>query len=166
MFIFGHAGVSSLAAYLMKRRIHNIDYRYVALGSMLSDIIDKPLGLIILKDVLYNGRLIGHTLLFAFALTVISFTKNSMKLKMLSLGIWLHLLFDAMFLYPKTLLWPVFGNFRSLDYHPNFILQLVSNPLAYVPEAVGMSFLLYVFFRHGHYRKYSLIKFLKTGKLE
>ena len=85
MFIFGHAGVSSLAAYLMKRRIHNIDYRYVALGSMLSDIIDKPLGLIILKDVLYNGRLIGHTLLFAFALTIISFTKKSMKLKMLSL---------------------------------------------------------------------------------
>ncbi|MBI2173563.1 MAG: metal-dependent hydrolase [Candidatus Aenigmarchaeota archaeon] len=152
--------------HFLRSRVKNIDYRLLLLGSMLPDIIDKPLGLVVLKDILYSGRLVAHTLLFASLLTLLAFGRKSMKLKLLSVGIWLHLLFDMMFLYPRTLLWPGLGNFMPLDYHADFMAQLVSNPYVYVPEIVGFMFLLYVFFRHGLYRKANLLGFLRTGKLE
>jgi len=41
-----------------------LDYRLLMLGSMLPDIIDKPLGLWLLVDVFSNGRIFAHSLLF------------------------------------------------------------------------------------------------------
>ena len=166
MFILGHIGFSFAALYGLKRRVKDIDYRLLLLGSMLPDIIDKPLGLVVLKDILYNGRLVAHTLLFASLVTLLAFGGKSMKLKLLSMGIWLHLLFDMMFLYPRTLLWPGLGNFMPLDYHADFMAQLVSNPYTYLSEAAGLAFLSYIFFRHRLYRKGVFLEFLKTGRLE
>jgi len=41
-----------------------IDYRLVLIASMLPDIIDKPLGGVILKESIGNGRIYAHTFLF------------------------------------------------------------------------------------------------------
>jgi hypothetical protein len=41
-----------------------IDYRLVLIASILPDIIDKPLGGVILKESVGNGRIYAHTFLF------------------------------------------------------------------------------------------------------
>ncbi len=165
MFILGHIGFSFAALYWLKRRAKDMDYRLLLLGSMLPDIIDKPLGLVAFADTVYNGRIIAHTAVFAFVITVISIRMKSAKLKMLSMGIWLHLLLDFMFLYPATLLWPLFGGFKPLAYHPDFTAELVSNPFVYTTEAIGLAFLLHIFAKHGLYKRENFMRFIKTGKL-
>ncbi|MBI2580068.1 MAG: metal-dependent hydrolase [Candidatus Aenigmarchaeota archaeon] len=164
MFIFGHIGLSFAALYVLGRKIKNIDYRFLILGSLLPDIIDKPLGLVVFADTLYNGRIIAHTAVFALAVSVLSL--RARKLRMLSAGIWLHLLMDFMFLYPETLLWPAFGGFRPLDYRPDFVVQLISNPYTYAGEIAGFSFLMYIFVKYRLYRRENFMRFVRTGKLE
>ena len=45
-----------------------IDYRLVAAGTNLPDLIDKPLGIYLLGRQLGSGRIYGHTLLFGLSL--------------------------------------------------------------------------------------------------
>ena len=50
------------------RDAHPIDYRLVAAGAILPDLIDKPLGIYLLRRQLGSGRIYGHTLLFGLVL--------------------------------------------------------------------------------------------------
>ena len=86
-----------------------IDYRLILLGSMLPDIIDKPLGIWLLD----TGRSIGHTLVFGSVLVAAGFTlyawRCSTGLLGLSFASVIHLVLDQMWLAPRTLLWPAYG---------------------------------------------------------
>ena len=125
MLILGHLGCTLAAtqageaAYkkISGRRFRAagrlIDYRVLALGSMMPDIIDKPLTLILLPDV-FEGvtRTIGHSLLFPLLLFVIwrlvSGSRRNFLLP-LAIGSAVHLVLDGMFTHPGTLLWPFMG---------------------------------------------------------
>jgi membrane-bound metal-dependent hydrolase YbcI (DUF457 family) len=165
MLVFGHIGISFAVLYTLKSRIKCIDYRYLIAGSMISDIIDKPIGLMLLRDILYNGRLIAHTAFFAFMVTLFAYYRKSISLKLVSLGIWLHLLFDFMFTQPETLLWPLFGNFKPIGYRPDFIAQAVADPFVYASEVVGFAFLAFIFVKYRLYKKDKLVAFIRSGKL-
>ena len=122
MFVFGHVGLTTGLIYLMSRGRFSVDYRYVIFGSLLSDIIDKPLGNILLYNVLNNGRIIGHSLAFVLLLTIIGiYRKNILNV---AFGVWVHLLLDNMWLNPVTLFWPLLGNFQHADFS---FLELASN---------------------------------------
>ena len=54
----------------IKGRIGSIDYRIVLLGSLLPDIIDKPLWLFVGSHISFSGRGYAHTLLFSLALFI------------------------------------------------------------------------------------------------
>jgi hypothetical protein len=69
MFIFGHIGVTlgvffGLGIFLPRLKTI-IDPKYLVIGALLPDLIDKPLGRVIFASTIANGRIIGHTLLFA-----------------------------------------------------------------------------------------------------
>jgi hypothetical protein len=49
------------------------DYRFVLVGSMLPDIIDKPLGQLVLRNLMSNGRIFSHTLLFLLLICLAGF---------------------------------------------------------------------------------------------
>ena len=105
MLIFGHLGLTIGVAWLIKRVFNlKVDYKLVALGSLLPDIIDKPLGMIILP--LNNGRIIAHTILFNVILLLICLKYNK---QWLVFGSFLHLIEDEMWKDIKTLFWPLFG---------------------------------------------------------
>src|SRR5665647_1657031 len=75
MLLFGHIGVTfgvffGLAFFIPQLRTI-IDPTYLVIGSLLPDLIDKPLGLIIFPSTIANGRMIAHTLLFSFTLFLI-----------------------------------------------------------------------------------------------
>lgn len=48
-----------------------VDIRTLLIGSLLPDIIDKPLGHLLFREALSNGRTYGHTLLFLLLISTI-----------------------------------------------------------------------------------------------
>ena len=91
-----------------------IDYRFVALGALLPDLIDKPLGRFILKDFFDdNGHVIGHTLLFGLVLVVLgvllAVRSSDVRLLCLGIGDLTHLAVDPVTHAPQILFWPLLG---------------------------------------------------------
>jgi len=146
MLLFGHIGITLGSFYIISRLTkHDFDYRFVLIGSLLPDILDKLVGRVALP--LGSGRLFGHTLLFVLVLALISLWKR--KALTLSLASALHLAEDEMWEQPKILLWPIFGNFPTSDPIPLYqyiltILKEYTSSLSYtfISEVVGLMIIL------------------------
>jgi hypothetical protein len=179
VFLFGHVGLTwggVLAAEETSRRLPGlgrrspIDYRFVILGSMLPDVIDKPLGIYIVGGGLSNGRIFAHTLLFVGLLLVASLlTRASFRpaLVFTALGAGVHLLLDRMWEEPHTLLWPLLGwGFERVNvsgWSGQMLEQLFSDPYTYFSEVVGAAVvlvLLAVLIRRG-----GLHDFMLAGRM-
>ncbi len=66
--IFWHVG-GTIAIFRYVFRDPKVDVRFLALGALLPDLIDKPLGTILLPDAFNSSsQVIGHTLLFSIVL--------------------------------------------------------------------------------------------------
>lgn len=177
MLILAHVGITlaaakSLEKIMARRGISNLlDYRLVLVGSMLPDIIDKPLGGLILRETLGNGRIYSHTLVFVLLLlgTGIFFWYKFRRPGFLVLagGSIVHHILDGMWLYPETFLWPAYGwGFPKGD--PEGWLQLwlgnlLTDPWVYVPEVVGGIIICY--FAIGLFRQVGVKEFIRTGKV-
>ncbi|HIH93659.1 TPA: metal-dependent hydrolase [Methanosarcina acetivorans] len=117
MLLFGHLGVTlgiffGLGIFIPRLRTI-IDPRYLAIGAILPDLIEKPIGEIIFASTFSSGRIIGHTLLFSLLLFMIGLYiyQRNRDIRGLSLtaGSFLHLFEDQMWFDPQTFLWPLFG---------------------------------------------------------
>jgi hypothetical protein len=105
-----------------------------ALGSVLPDILDKPLGHIFLHGTLDNGRLYAHSLLFlgviCLAGVLLWKRRGSYLLLALAAGVLLHQLADTMYLDQIAWLWPLFGPFQPESFPDYFgqsiIIELTS----------------------------------------
>lgn len=91
-----------------------IDYRLVALGSLLPDLVDKALGRYLLRDRLDgNDHTLGHTFLFNLAILLpgLAIVARRGDPRLLSVGIaaFTHLLVDPVIRAPRTIFWPLFG---------------------------------------------------------
>jgi inner membrane protein len=118
----------------------------ILFGSMLPDIIDKPLGHYLMGDFFgYNGRIIAHTLLFALVILILGLFIYIWRKSILGLLVWygvlMHLILDSMWKNPRTLLWPALGwhfarseEYDFLHYIFNFLLN---DPSAFIPEIIG-----------------------------
>ena len=148
----------------------NLDLRWLVVGSILSDIIDKPLMLLGPDNVIGSGRAIAHSLAFIIALLLAGLmARKSARVVLLTLltGSLGHLALDGMWQVPHTLLWPLLGwDFQHIDVGPlasHLLRALTTKPLAYVPEAVGfaisVAFGLRLLFRN------TIRSFLMTGKV-
>ena len=125
----------------------HLDIRILLIGSLLPDIIDKPLGYIILRSTLSNGRIFCHTALFLIVITIagICLYKRLKRnwLLVLSFGTFTHLIFDQMWLCPHTLFWPLYGwsfpraDSSTLLFIKNVLIELFSSPVTYIPEIIG-----------------------------
>ncbi|HSV42344.1 MAG TPA: metal-dependent hydrolase [Methanomassiliicoccales archaeon] len=95
-----------------------------AVGALLPDIIDKPIGHLILHDSLDNGRLFGHTIVFLILLIMVGYVlrhrREGLPLLVLAGGVLLHHLADSMFLDLTTWSWPLLGPLASETYADYF----------------------------------------------
>ena len=64
-----NGSVTHRPSWLTYLSIH-IDIRVLLIGSLLPDIIDKPVGLLFFSETLSNGRIFCHTLLFFILMTI------------------------------------------------------------------------------------------------
>lgn len=126
-----------------------IDFRLALVGSMLPDMIDKPLGIYIFTGTLSNGRIYAHTLLFFLVLLLIGLFRyirsGGIGVLVLAMCSGFHLVLDQMWAQPRTLLWPLLGlSFPTGDMEnwlEHIVHALVVEPSVYVPELVGLSIL-------------------------
>ena len=148
----------------------SIDYRMVLLGSLLPDIVDKPLAFWLLPELVnHNTRGIGHTLVFNVGLLVIALLLLQLVrsywpliFALASLG---HLLLDQMWQVPRKLLWPFYGwslppGTTTLD---EWINSLLSIKWLNLPEAVGG--LVLIWFAIQVYRQRAVLQFLRMGTI-
>ena len=148
-------------------QLGSIDYRMVFLGSLLPDILDKPLWLFAFGDIFPSGRDYGHTflfnlLLFICGLIVIKYKKS--WLLIISLSSIIHLILDRMWNNPVSLWWPLLGPFCRVEtagWLRNIIHAVSSDPGTYVPEVIGLIIILLMGYRLM-VRK-GILNFIRSG---
>ncbi|MFC2051628.1 metal-dependent hydrolase [Chloroflexota bacterium] len=149
-----------------------IDIRLLVIASLLPDIIDKPVGIYFLKEVISNVRIICHTLIFLILITAVGFylykRHSQTSLLGVSFGVFTHLVFDQMWLAPRTLFWPIYGitsdKSGTTDWIINMLHALMTNPQVYIPELVGIALLAW--FTLALMQKRAVFCFLKYGQVK
>jgi len=124
MFPLGHVGIGT---QIVPPRIREqLRWRWLVLGCVLPDVVDKPLylGAMLLRragedhlDLLRGSRLFGHTLFFLALLVVAAAFLRSAPLRAVSWGVATHLVLDLVpdfaagffFQFRTWLFWPLFG---------------------------------------------------------
>jgi inner membrane protein len=198
MLLFGHVGITfgaTLAADTVGRRLagtkklpsgsplkwlhertaslsQRVDLRVLALSSLLPDVIDKPVGLLLFPGYFGTGRLYAHALLFPLALGLAGAwlyrSRRTPHLLVLAYGSFMHLLLDAMWRAPVTLLWPLLGpleqGHEAGDWLARLMQTLLTNPAAYVSEIAGAILLAPLIW--AVFRKAGFLRFLRTGRVD
>ncbi len=111
----------------------------IAIGAMLPDLIDKPLGHLFLQGSLDYGRIYAHSLLFLGVLAITAAVlwkgRSSLLLAAVALGVGTHLVLDAMWDIPISLFWPLLGPFQAghfPDYFAHSLIVEVTSPLEWM----------------------------------
>ncbi|MCT8338148.1 metal-dependent hydrolase [Methanoculleus sp. Afa-1] len=107
---------------------------FAALGAILPDLLDKPVGHLLLAGSLNSGRLFGHGLLFLTLLAVAGIAlyrrRESFALLAVAAGALSHQILDAMWAMPLTWYFPLLGPYQPYeftDYFGGAILAEVSS---------------------------------------
>lgn len=180
MIFFGHLGLTTAVVKTCEVKFHKdkkpndkfpIDYRVVLAGSILPDIIDKPIGAGLFRNTFHNSRIFAHTLLFSLLLVMtglyILYKHRNNNILLLGICSSVHLVLDSMWLYPSILFWPYFGWKFPVRPEGNWvesdILRLLSDPRYYLPELIGFIIMAYYFIRLV--RSKQIKDFASKGKL-
>lgn len=153
MLVFCHLFVGAAIGLALTRATG--DRRLVVAGlfaGILPDLIDKPLGHLLLASTLDNGRLVAHSLAFLFVLLV----AVSMLLRgrrpwlalVIALGVLSHQLLDAMWRDPPAWYFPLLGPFVPGHYPDYFLSGLAAelgSPSEWLFGAATLALVLAVF---------------------
>jgi inner membrane protein len=188
MIFFGHIGITlgaaTLAAQAFSRQESGetrkkswftaltsyLDIRLLIIGSILPDLIDKPIGQIFFRAEFHNGRIFAHTLLFLLILAAIGFylyKRYGQKwMLILAAGVFMHQLLDFMWQTPGTFFWPLLG-FKFARYEldgwfANIFKALLESPFTFYSEVIG--FIIFIWFIVWVSLKNKLGNFLLHGK--
>lgn len=148
-----------------------MDIRLLLIGSLLPDIIDKPVGIFFFREAISSGRIFCHTLLFLFLVTMAGVylyrSQGRTHLFAVSLGILTHLIFDQMWRNPHTLFWPflglIFDRADVSEWLIGMYNALLTDPETYLTELAGAIILVWFAITLVLQRK--ALHFLKSGKI-
>jgi len=139
MYLLAHAMAGVLIGLILAAIVR--DRRVVmlgALGGVLPDLIDKPLGHIILAETVGYGRLYFHGLtivtLIAIAGLFIYYHRRSIGLLVLAAGMLSHQILDGMWLRPAGWLWPFLGPIPLLRTPDDFLWGALMRELSQPSE--------------------------------
>lgn len=150
-----HVALSSVAVWVVFRD-PRIDFRFVAVGSLLPLLVDAPIG----------ERSVGHTLLLAAGVLVLVVAVTAgrrparARLVMLPVGMLLHLVLDGAFGDQETFWWPVLGTELDGD------ALLPSAAVLALREGVGLLAAGWFVRRFGLADARRRRDFLRAGRIE
>jgi hypothetical protein len=140
MFIFAHIFAGSVFGLVLGKFLR--DTRIIPIcivSSILSDLIDKPLGYILFPDVLGPSRTYFHALLAVMVITALALLawrfRSSMLLLLVAMTVLLHQLIDGMWHEPVTWLYPLLGPFQpyhDINYFKTYFWLEISSPSEWV----------------------------------
>ena len=170
--LFWHAG-GTIWLFRWIFKDPSVDVRFLTVGALLPDLIDKPVGTLIAPDAFGASRLWGHTLLFSVVVMtlVMLMTRRGPARKpwmALSIGVYFHLILDAMWASRETFLWPFLGwEFTPgpADYWVGFLGRLFDSPTAIAGEVAGLAYLVFLWRRCALGDRHHRTAFLRTGVL-
>lgn len=167
MLLYHVAGALLLFRYIF--RDPKVDVRFLVLGALLPNLIDKPLGTIFAPDFFGADRLVGHSLLFATLLMVVTLLatrrgRRRRALMAVAIGSFLHLVLDGMWTSTETFLWPLFGTNFEPGMQPFWSAELFT-PLAIVQELGAALYLWYLWKRTNLADPNVRQEFRATGRL-
>lgn len=152
---------------VMKQCVGEIDYRIVLAGSLLPDIIDKPLWLFTATAIFPSGRAYAHTLLFnlvIFICGLVLLRYGKSLLLILSAGSFIHIVLDRIWDSPVILFWPLLGPLpeeETVGWPVAILKALFSSPEVYVSELLGLAVILLLGYRLV--MRKGIMRFLKRG---
>ena len=133
-----------------------MDLRFLAVGAIVSDLIDLPLG-IAFWNTFETPRLFAHSLVIpAVAMVVILLvTQRGDRRKrwmLVAVGMLVHLALDGMWRNPETLWWPFLGwefSGSGFETFGAYVADLVTDPVMWAGEVVGLAYLAMLWRRAG-----------------
>jgi membrane-bound metal-dependent hydrolase YbcI (DUF457 family) len=127
MLVFCHLFVGAAIGLALAQATG--DRRLILAGlfaGILPDLIDKPLGHLMLASTLDNGRLVAHSLAFVLVLLVAGALllrgRGPLLTAVLALGVLSHQLLDAMWRDPSAWFFPLLGPFVP-GHYPDYFLS-------------------------------------------
>jgi len=137
-----------------------VDYRAVAFGALLPDLIDKPLVWFVLRDADLAAHHVGHSLLFSLVLLAVGVAvaaRGDNRLLLIAFGALTHIFYDSLTHVP----WSIFYPFVELDVpHSGFLpreVDLAGEVLALIA--------LVIFFIRPRPRERAAL-FIHEGRIE
>ncbi len=169
--LFWHVGGAVWGARYIFRD-PGMDLRWLVVGALLPDLVDKPLGWFVVSQY-ETARLWGHSLLFAVVVLfgIVLFTRRGSarrsRLIPLAIGVFLHLVLDVP-LESETLWWPFLGtDFPPFEYYgiEGLSEYLFRAPWIWIQEAVGLGYLMFLWRRYQLSIPSNLARLRSTGTL-
>jgi hypothetical protein len=186
MFLLGHIGITLGIIYLLAFFIYSnkkdarskakgklpLDFRIIIFAAILPDIVDKVVGMMILKEEISNGRLFTHSIIITGIIGICVLNLAQIKIPRIKtliyiLPVYIHLILDRLWENPSTFLWPLLGfGYERLDIEfGDYFTILVSNPYVFIGEIIGAAILVIIFFRVQLYKRDNLKEAIQTGSL-
>ena len=169
---FWHIG-ASLWLFRWIFRDPKVDVRFLLFGAILPDLIDLPVGTVLLADRYSTGELWFHSLLLPtiYMAAVLALTRRGRRRRAwMALGVgWLfHLLIDGMWVSQEVFLWPFFGWEIPPGEAPFWPLaweRALSDPWRWVAEAIGLTYLAWLWLALGMNSREKRLLTVQTGRL-
>lgn len=170
--LFWHLG-ATLWLFRWIFRDPKVDVRFLLLGAILPDLVDLPVGTLILADRYSTGELWFHSLLVPtlyMSVVLVATRRGRRRRAWMALGIgWLlHLLVDGMWTSQEVFLWPFFGFEIPSGEAPFWALawdRAWSDPWRWATEAVGFGYLMWLWSALGMSSRDRRQTTLETGRL-
>lgn len=153
-------------------KLARLDYRLLALGAVLPDIIDKPLAILVFTDA-PTSQLIAHSLLFNLGLLIAALFFWRLAVPYV-LAFNAHLLADRMWNHTESFWWPIFGWRTFWEYKPMntaeemfnvYVDIIVRYPQVWTIELVALAIFVWFGVRYQLYRWPRMKVFLWTGRV-
>jgi inner membrane protein len=149
-----------------------VDLRFLALGAVLPNLIDKPLTLLF-PETFPAGRTVAHTLVVSAAVmtVVLLVTRRGRRRRAfmaVAIGMLLHLALDAIWNEPEVLFWPAFG----VEFPPDAggggwssVVASLRSPWNWLLEVVGLVYLVVLYRMAGLADPMARSALIRSGRL-
>jgi hypothetical protein len=148
MLFLGHLVIGLIIGFILYEIFHDrMIIVFVAIGSVLPDVIDKPLGYIIFSSTLDDGKIFFHgfIIVLLFFLTGLLVWKwyKSYSFIFLAFGVFLHQIVDMMWKHPVNWYFPLLGPY-PVEPHSDYFLNAIVAELSSVTEWIFFAAILVV----------------------
>lgn len=171
--LFWHLG-ATLFLFRWIFRDPKVDVRFLLFGALLPDLIDLPIGTLVLANTYSTAELWAHSLLIPtmyMAIVLLRTRRGRKRRALMAVGVgWLfHLLLDGMWADQQVFLWPFFGfefTVGDMPYWPAAWARATSDPWRWILEVLGLTYLGSIWVRYGLTQPKTRKAMMRTGRLD